>query len=164
MLANRECGECHACCVYPSVPALNKPAGVRCEFLAERGNCSVYQSRPKPCRDYACAWITGYGKNSDRPDRINVLIDQKETQFGNVLVARALIPGSCQTRPAVKAMHRMSKSLNVVCLVVSDDIADNQRVQQIVGDKKVITRFKKSHPELKLLPNGKPQQRKLPVA
>jgi hypothetical protein len=133
------------------VPEINKPAGETCRLLEVCGyGCQVYAGRPKSCRNYSCAWLEGFGVAGDQAGELGVLIDRRDTQFGVVLVARALRPGVCQERRAVKAMKRMSRSLGVVCLVVSDDIEDNQRVKQIVGDTKVLAAFRLKHPNVKI--------------
>jgi len=71
----RECGECVACCVYPSisgesvdatpeVPA--KAAGVKCVHCTNTG-CGIYARRPKVCKGYACLYSMGVV--DERPDK-----------------------------------------------------------------------------------------------
>ncbi len=47
-----ECTRCGACCVAPDIAALDKPLGLRCPHLTADNLCSVYESRPRICRDY----------------------------------------------------------------------------------------------------------------
>src|SRR5688500_3966855 len=47
-----ECTLCGACCVAPDIAALDKPVGMRCPHLSADNLCSVYENRPKICRDY----------------------------------------------------------------------------------------------------------------
>lgn len=56
---NRTCGSCHLCCKLPEIKELEKPAGVRCNFVHIGVGCSQYQIRPKACRDFTCAWLDG---------------------------------------------------------------------------------------------------------
>jgi hypothetical protein len=147
----RECGTCNACCIYPSVPEIQKPAGESCRFLSVGcDGCQIYERRPPSCKRYACGWVEGSGRLGDQPEKIGVLIDRRETQFGLVLVARALRPGACEDRRSIKAMKCMSHELGMVCLVVSDDITDNQRVKRIVGAPGPLMKFKKAHPSVKI--------------
>ncbi|AKU89874.1 YkgJ family cysteine cluster protein [Vulgatibacter incomptus] len=48
-----ECTCCGACCVAPDIAALDKPLGVRCRHLGDDNLCTIYESRPQICRDYA---------------------------------------------------------------------------------------------------------------
>ena len=158
----RECGTCNACCVYPAVPAINKPAGEPCRFLTAAGHgCQVYAGRPAMCRAYSCAWIEGHGKEDDQPSEIGVLVDRRDSQFGNVLIARALRPGAAQERKAVRAIKRISADAGLVCLVVADNITENERVVQIIGDDKLMNKFKSQHPDVRVCDDG--SAKKLPV-
>lgn len=149
-MTGRECGTCNACCVYPSVQEIRKPAGKPCRFLEACGHgCQVYEQRPAMCRAYSCAWIEGIGKRADKPEELEVLIDRRDSQFGDVLIARALRPGAAQRREAVRAMRRASAAVGLVVLVVADDIADNERVVQFVGAPAVLAKFRAAHPSVK---------------
>lgn len=74
----RECGPCRACCVGPEIRhrALTKPACVACPNLSPDpgpAGCTVYETRPKPCREFVCAWAQGAGEEGDRPDLVGVM-------------------------------------------------------------------------------------------
>lgn len=151
----RECGTCNACCVYPMVPELKKPADTPCRFLEACGyGCQVYEARPKSCRNYTCAWIEGHGGQQDSPVLTGVLIDRRETRFGMALVARPLHPGAGKTKEALSAMRRMSRDLGMVVLVVSEVVADNERVTSVVGERRVMRKFKAANPMVKVYPDG----------
>jgi len=54
----RSCGECSLCCKLAQIDELNKPAGVWCRHCAPgRGGCTIYETRPAVCRNWACSWI-----------------------------------------------------------------------------------------------------------
>lgn len=81
-LSHRTCGECTACCTaYPILPGPNffsegKPAATPCKHLCARG-CSIYEQRPKICRDFRCDYLEGsLGSNAEdwRPDRCGIII------------------------------------------------------------------------------------------
>jgi hypothetical protein len=58
-LTGRECGKCSLCCKLLKVPDLDKEQGVWCKHCAPgAGGCTVYETRPPVCRDYACMWLT----------------------------------------------------------------------------------------------------------
>ena len=57
-LTGRECGDCSLCCKVLDIDALNKPAGKWCQHCRPGdGGCSIYQTRPATCRDFACGWL-----------------------------------------------------------------------------------------------------------
>lgn len=55
------CTKCGACCVAPDIAALDKPLGLVCPHLGPDALCTIYETRPQVCRDYAadevCAQI-----------------------------------------------------------------------------------------------------------
>ena len=54
----RRCGACSLCCKLAQVDELDKPAGVWCRHCAPgRGGCTIYETRPNVCRNWACSWI-----------------------------------------------------------------------------------------------------------
>ena len=74
----RECGACNVCCKLPTIvePGLKKPPGVLCQHWA--GGCTIYETRPGPCRGHFCAWrrIEQFD-DSWRPDRCHVYAEVK---------------------------------------------------------------------------------------
>jgi len=73
---NRACGSCTFCCtMVPVDRPLEKPAGVRCQHLCNKG-CRIYSRRPDPCRYWNCAWLY-QPETADirRPDRAGYVID-----------------------------------------------------------------------------------------
>ncbi len=71
----RSCGECTACCKTHQVEALQKPQGKWCVHCAIGVGCKIYDQRPQECVEYSCEWRNGSGSESDRPDKIGVLVD-----------------------------------------------------------------------------------------
>lgn len=74
----RTCGPCQVCCaalpVMSTKPPMNKPEWDPCEFQCKAG-CRIYDERPQPCRDYFCAWVTGWGHDDWRPDKIHIMVE-----------------------------------------------------------------------------------------
>jgi len=86
---NRECGPCNICCKVPTIvePEFTKPPGVLCQHWA--GGCTIYKTRPGPCRGHFCAWrrIEQLG-DEWRPDISNIYAEVKtepNEQFKHVL-------------------------------------------------------------------------------
>lgn len=123
---SRHCGTCSACCRWPSVAEIDKPARVPCQFLAKQGfnRCAIYGKRPEACSAYHCTWIRGHGSsidNRDRPDTCGVLIDRRSTQFGVVLVAKSLTPGAAMSPKGQQAIERTTRDEGLPLLVINDD-------------------------------------------
>jgi hypothetical protein len=73
----RSCGTCYTCCVWLGIEELKKWTGQACKHLDGKnpeGRCSIYEHRPKACRDYHCMWRAGWGPEGMRPDQSGLLI------------------------------------------------------------------------------------------
>lgn len=110
----RQCGSCNVCCAAMKVTALNKPAGVRCEHMTDRG-CGNYAHRPQVCRTWYCMWVRDGGRvfhESERPDKIGVFFSaDKEGEA--VVYAHETEPGSSQRPQATAAIERLAQFLPV---------------------------------------------------
>ena len=53
----RSCGTCSLCCKLVGIEALDKKAGVWCPHCDAPNGCTIYQGRPKECREFACLWL-----------------------------------------------------------------------------------------------------------
>lgn len=74
-LAERRCGECRACCQVLAIPEIDKPFDTMCRHAGPGpGCCTIYDSRPKPCKEYLCLWKLGAGTLEQRPDQIGLVI------------------------------------------------------------------------------------------
>jgi hypothetical protein len=70
----RTCGDCHACCVSPSIEELGKPLGVVCQYI-QNHQCSIYARRPTVCREFECAWkFLEFFSEDERPDKIGIYV------------------------------------------------------------------------------------------
>lgn len=122
----RVCGDCIACCTYTIVKEIKKPGLTHCPHAeisdnlknnltftgkSECGNCKIYETRPKPCKEYECAWLWGYGKDEDRPDRCGMIIDTI-LNIPNLLEAKALRLGAEDTKEGILAVERISRDIN----------------------------------------------------
>lgn len=116
---SRSCGKCQACCVTVGVKEIAKPPGQRCASQCAKG-CAIYAERPAGCRDYACLWLSGYGAESDRPDRLGLIFDRSqhavETRGEKAITAREVRPGARhERRPVLQlaALHADGWDLRV---------------------------------------------------
>jgi hypothetical protein len=71
------CAGCDACCTVIGVGELAKPLACRCPHANGNG-CSIYSTRPRECRTWACLWSQGHlGDRPDRrPDKCGLLVTE----------------------------------------------------------------------------------------
>lgn len=101
VLANRDCGDCTACCAVLDVdtPELRKPAGVPCVHLTP-GGCGIHAVRPRICRSWFCAWRRVAAMPEEaRPDRSGLLASVSFSRvprncFEGVSISVRVLPGS----------------------------------------------------------------------
>lgn len=111
----RTCGPCQACCrsttVWSHALKLSSPAGERCPHQADRG-CAIYADRPSACAIFRCAWLDGWGRERDRPDRLGLVIERLDDQA--VLITQAA-PGAFRGR-ARRLVEDLARTQAVVVL------------------------------------------------
>jgi hypothetical protein len=96
LVPGRECGDCTVCCIVPTIddPDIQKKPGMHCRHC-ETG-CKIYESRPKSCRDFYCAWrmIPALGPDW-RPDRSGVfgMLDGATIDGKDVLALTLMLIG-----------------------------------------------------------------------
>src|SRR5690348_12163846 len=84
----RSCGECSACC-GPAMPIkfpdLKKAYGQWCPNCASGGGgCTIYETRPSGCRDFACAWLRGLLPDELHPLHVGAVISEYRTPTGQL--------------------------------------------------------------------------------
>lgn len=72
-----------------------------------------------------------------------MLIDVRDSQFGDVLIARDL---GGKPRPKRRAIDRISEDAGMPCLLVAAD--DSERVTFVRGPELIVSYLIKKHPEL----------------
>lgn len=105
----RSCGSCRLCCKLPAIPEMGKPADTWCPNANPEPNkpgCSIYADRPQGCRSFRCGWIDGHGRDSDRPDKLGVMMQPTRRSDGLTVIAFVEArPGALDT-PRARALIR----------------------------------------------------------
>jgi Fe-S-cluster containining protein len=103
------------CCNVTMVPELRKPERTWCTNCNESG-CGIYETRPKSCRTFECAWLLGELPDEMRPDKVHVMIEKVTDSIRLVLEEPGFI-GSWQ-----KIEDELNKyaKLGITLLVNSD--------------------------------------------
>ena len=94
--ASRACGPCTACCTILGVTELHKPVNVECEHACSNG-CSIYDDRPKTCRDWSCDWKNGLIPGEHfRPDKLGVIFDLRLEGCDPILCMWEVVPDAAK--------------------------------------------------------------------
>lgn len=85
----RECGDCEACCIIPSIDGLKEVNAVCPNLDQNKGcdKCKIYQTRPPECSSFDCSWKLGYGDDNSCPNKNNLLTTIKEFNNGVWIIA-----------------------------------------------------------------------------
>ena len=107
----RECGECTLCCTLLPVPVLEKPANTDCVNC--KGGCTIYETRPMPCRTYHCEWLKGEFPEEMRPDKTHVVF---EAMSEEPLILALIEPGFDDALPKMtnELLHYLEDGKSIV--------------------------------------------------
>ena len=76
--AQRQCGDCSLCCKVLAIPELDKPKDQWCPNFAAGMGCTVYETRPPSCRDFACQWLSDPSMGPEwKPSVCKLVLDTK---------------------------------------------------------------------------------------
>jgi hypothetical protein len=86
--STRTCGECTMCCTTHAVMdddgELFKSPFTKCKYQVDGKGCVIHKliGRPETCRGYLCGCRKDIGREEDRPDKVGVVLDRRETILG----------------------------------------------------------------------------------
>lgn len=143
-VVNRHCGDCTACCTVLGVPEENKGRYTPCKhengavvtadgtvFGADipgvKKGCSIYDKRPKSCRDFKCMWLLGLVRMEERPDKTGILWSVTTPKPGKPQrpVAMEVWPGAAEEEPGKSAIEAVLRNGHPVIIV---DATDKRRI------------------------------------
>ena len=99
----RNCGKCQVCCVAFRIDELKKPSFTRCRNQGNEG-CTIYKSRPTPCREFKCMWLQGVGAKDDRPDKTGSMLASRNHDEYGPWVSLHVVDQKALTKRRVKNM------------------------------------------------------------
>ena len=106
-LTSRTCGTCTFCCNLPDIEALDKPANTFCRYCVEDKGCTIYDTRPKLCRDFLCLWRTSETLGPEwQPQTAGMMIYRQGPQT-TVLVDPAR-PDAFSREPYASGLRQMA--------------------------------------------------------
>lgn len=103
----RECGGCTACCKTHPLKSIQKPQNTWCSDCLKGKGCKIYATRPSGCAEFKCQWLMGYGSDSERPDKVRVVLDYHtmEALGAQVLMISEVSHGGLEHPFANKALE-----------------------------------------------------------
>lgn len=125
--AQRTCGGCTACCVVYDVPPLQKPVHTPCRHLTERG-CGIHWRRPLMCRAFSCLWLSGFGREDERPDTSGYVLTSYSDISGNLGVLHIACTKGCELeeREARELLERFKEAYELKEASASVSYADGR--------------------------------------
>lgn len=123
-----ECGDCRLCCKVMDVqlsPEVHKKSGEWCSHCSKSAGCRVYAERPKPCREFECAWLQIGFADELRPDRCHAVI----TQWGQMMqlhVDRGY-PGAWRLEPLAGLLRSADEKMIPVAVGIDGRVVHANR-------------------------------------
>ncbi len=114
----RSCGSCNLCCDLLEINEVGEDGTPfakqawtlcrHCDIGNIGGCCTIYENRPRTCRDYRCAWLMGFGSIDDSPQVTKILVNPEDSEgFGPMLNFHELEPGVTRSfPPAVQLLEK----------------------------------------------------------
>ncbi len=106
-IPKRTCGSCTACCKTHMVQELGKPVGTWCTHCDRGKGCTIYETRPTGCKDFACLWLLGVdGEDHLPPHKSGIVPDmQILPTVGATLVLYEYKTGTLKTSAWAKELR-----------------------------------------------------------
>jgi hypothetical protein len=107
LVAGRSCDGCTMCCKLLAIDVLEKPRGVWCAKCDQKRGCTIYETRPDPCRGFYC----GYLRLPDlderwKPAKAKFLINYEDKANRVVIHADATRPDAWRVEPYYKTIKQ----------------------------------------------------------
>lgn len=116
-LSKRTCGSCTLCCKLLGVAELDKEKGKWCARCAIGTGCTIYEDRPKSCKDFACMWLQ-YEEMPEgwRPDKVKLFIWEPNHSKFNQFQVNVDDKVDWKSKPIATFINRISKLKPVVVI------------------------------------------------
>jgi hypothetical protein len=101
------------CCKVMPVPEVEKPVGKWCRHCKIGEGCTIYETRPQPCKDFECYWLQSPPDvmgDSLRPDRCGVVISGAEGGSGVAALCDPDRPAAWRNPHVLKILRQMAKA------------------------------------------------------
>jgi hypothetical protein len=109
LVAGRSCDNCTMCCKLLAIDVLEKPRGVWCSKCYQKRGCTIYETRPDPCRGFYCGYLR-LPELDDRwkPAKAKFLINYEDKANRIVIHADPARPDAWKAEPYYKTIKQWS--------------------------------------------------------
>lgn len=116
----RECGDCQECCFLFGIQEYDSAPWKKCPNQCDEG-CSVYEDRPKACKDYLCHWVTvdddPFFDEDMRPDKTGLVFVPGDHDLQRTWVCFESKPGASMLSPGKELIEKLrEKYLVKICM------------------------------------------------
>ena len=111
LVPGRSCENCTMCCKLLAIDVLEKPRGVWCTKCDQKRGCTIYETRPDPCRGFYC----GYLRLPDlderwKPAKAKFLINYEDGANRVVIHADVARPDAWRIEPYYSTIKQWARS------------------------------------------------------
>lgn len=109
LVPGRSCSGCTMCCKLLEIDVLEKPRGQWCSHCNPKSGCTIYESRPAPCRSFNCGYlrIADLGEHW-KPSKARFLINYELTSGRIAIHADPDRPDAWKVDPYIKSIQQWS--------------------------------------------------------
>ncbi len=103
----RTCGACTACCKTHMVQEIKKPIGTWCTHCDRGKGCTIYETRPTGCMDFACLLLMSIEGTRDTPPHKSGIVPDMQIlpTVGATLVLYEYKAGTLKTSAWAKELR-----------------------------------------------------------
>jgi Fe-S-cluster containining protein len=109
LVPGRACGSCTLCCKVFRIIEVDSPPGQWCRHCVPGKGCSIYETRPDPCRGFFCMWMSQPGLGPEwKPEKSKIVL---RVEPGGQSIAAHVDPsvqGAWQRSPYYEDLKRWS--------------------------------------------------------
>lgn len=111
LVPGRSCDGCTMCCKLLAIDVIEKPRGVWCSHCDRSRGCTIYESRPDPCRGFHCGYLRiGHLDERWKPSRAKFLINYEESAKRIAIHVDPDRPDAWRKEPFISAIRGWAQS------------------------------------------------------
>jgi hypothetical protein len=111
LVPGRSCGTCTMCCKLLAIDVLDKPRGVWCSKCDHKRGCTVYETRPEPCRGFYCGYLRLADLDDNwKPAKAKFLINYEDAANRIVIHVDEARPNAWRVEPYYTTIKQWAAS------------------------------------------------------
>ena len=111
LVPGRSCQGCTMCCKLMEIDALEKPRGAWCPHCDQKMGCTIYETRPEPCRIFYCGYMKiPHLDERWKPAKAKFLVNFESTKNRIVIHCDPARAGAWRTEPYYSTIKQWAKN------------------------------------------------------